>query len=96
MRFLLTILLVTFVGCSSVRDTATLNLSSEDREQITSLIRTETDEPIQMINPDSDIRGAVRVNTGYSPPDFNSGGKSFIIKKAKAGWIVIWRGSWIS
>ena len=96
MRLLPTILLVTFVGCSSVRDSATLDLSREDRAQIESLIKSETDEPIQMINPDSEVRGAVRVNTGFSLEAFNSSGKSFILKKTKNGWIVIFRGSWIS
>ncbi len=96
MRSLPTILLVMFIGCSSVRDAATLKLSSEDRAQITSLIKSETDEPIQMINPDSEIPGAVRINTGFSMEAFNSGGKSFIIKKTKKGWIVIGRASWNS
>lgn len=96
MRLLPTILLVTCIGWSSVRDTATLDLSSEDRAQIASLIKSETDEPIQMINPDSEIRGAVRVNTGFSIEAFGSGGKSFILKRTKRGWIVIGRASWIS
>lgn len=96
MRLLPAFLLVILVGCSSVRNPAKLNLSREDRAQIESLIKTETDEPIQMINPDSEVRGAVRVNTGYSLEAFNSSGKSFILKKTKTGWIVIFRGSWIS
>ena len=96
MRLLQTILLLICVGCSSIRDTAALDLSSEDRAQIASLIKSETDEPIQMIGPDSEIRGAVLVGTGFSSEAFNSSGKAFTLKKTKKGWIIIGRGSWNS
>ena len=97
LRSLLTICFVVVIGCSSVKDQPpTLHLSTQDRAQIEAVIKTETDEPILMLNPDSEIPNAVRVNTGFSSEAFSSSGRSFILRKTKKGWIVIFRGSWIS
>lgn len=97
MRSLLIICLLGLVACSSVRERSTpLTLSAEDRAQIVALIRAETDEPIVMLNRDSKDPILVRVNTGMSVKAFTSSGNSFLVKRTRTGWKVVFRGTWIS
>jgi hypothetical protein len=84
---ILGLVLLCAAGCTTV------HITGNDRAQVAAMIRLETDEPMLMINPESEVQNALRVNTGYS---FKASGKSFVLRRIKGGWVIIWRGSWDS
>jgi hypothetical protein len=96
MRFLLLLCLFGLLGCRSPKNSADLDLSNEDKLSLIAFIKTQTDEPIQMLHRDREVPSLIKVNTGHELKAFTSSGHLFWVMKTKEGWQVVRRGTWDS